>query len=207
MTVSFICQILYGGLMRRFKWQAFVALTLSSLSACTYIIQPAVPTPQTWISGSPVLDCKTLFLKPEEFVNREYVSSFEGREIRLRVGLPATKAIEALVRSRISHVETLSVVGDGTLDFVRLISQSRPDSPIVIRPRFVQLASSLRPFRYNIEFGLTVDIAGLSSPVAPSGVGIGTFSWYAESEIQKAADYALSEAVASLAANFPTTCE
>jgi hypothetical protein len=186
--------------------QLLLALVLIALPACTFNIQPAVPTLSPAISGGALLDCKALLLIPEEFVSREYISSFEGREVRLRIGPPAAEAIEALVRSRISRVEKLMATGDGTLDFVRLASNPQPGSPLIMRPRFVRLESSVRPFRYNIEFGVAVDIAGLSTPATPSGIGIGTAGLYVQSEIQKAADEALSEAVTSLGTAFPRTC-
>jgi len=196
-----------GEAMRKSLWFLVSVLMLSGLSACTYNIQPAVPA-LTPIAGSGSrLNCKAVLLMPEEFANREYISSFEGREIRLMVGPPAAKAVEALIRSRYEQVDKSSASGDGTLDLVRLTSNQNTNAPIVVRPRFPRLESSVRPFRYSIEFGLTLDIAGLSAPVAPSGVGIGAAGLYVQSEIQKAADDALAQAISSLTSALPTMCQ
>jgi hypothetical protein len=144
---------------------------------------------------------------PDEFLSREYVSSFEGREVRFMVGAPAAQAIEALIRSRVAMVEKTSVTGDGTLEFIRLTQNHPSDPTLIIRPRFTRLESSVRPFRYNVEFGLAIDIAGVSSPISPSGIGVGTAGMYAQSEIQKAADAALSQAIKSIEVTFPSTCK
>jgi hypothetical protein len=146
-------------------------------------------------------------LAPQEFVNREYVSSFESREIRLLVGPPAIAAIEALLQSRFEEVTRQDVVGDGTIDFVRLTSKEQATPVLVARPRFLRLESSVRPFRYNIEFGLALDITGLSQPISVQGQGVGTAGLYVQSEIQKAADQALSEAITSLGASLPSVCK
>jgi len=182
------------------------ALLAIGLSACSYNIRPTTPTTPPLAIGASKLQCGVLLLVPQEFIGREYVSSFEGREIRILVGPPAMEAVEALLRSRFAQVEKRNVTGDGTLDFVRLTSKQQSTPLLITRPRFVRLDSSVRPFRYNIEFVLSLDIAGLSEPLAPQGNGIGTAGLYIESEIQKASDQALSEAIRSLAAVLPSTC-
>jgi len=105
------------------------------------------------------------------------------------------------------QVEKRNVTGDGTLDFVRLASVQQTAQQLITRPRFVRLESSVRPFRYNIEFGLALDIAGLSEPVTPQGEGIGTAGLYVQSAIQNAAADALSKAIASLAESLPKLCK
>jgi hypothetical protein len=183
----------------------FIAFILAvSLSACTYNIQPATPVLTPIAAQQP---CSVLLLTPQEFASREYVSSFEGREIRLLVGPPASVAIEALLRSSFMQVEKRNVTGDGTLDFMRLASEQQNYQRLIARPRFVRLESSVRPFRYNIEFGLALDIAGLSEPVTLQGIGIGTAGLYVQSEIQNAADEALLKAIKSLAESLPRTCK
>jgi hypothetical protein len=185
-----------------------IVFVVMSLSACTYNIQPSVVTiPQSTLGAPHQLNCKALLLIPQEFANREYVSSFEGREVRLLVGPPAMESIDTLLRSRFAQLEKRSVSGDGTLDFMQLASMQRSTALIVIRPRFVRLESSVRPFRYNIEIALVLDLAGLSQPATSQGHGIGTAGLYTEASIQKAADEALSQAIISLTSNLPTTCE
>lgn len=183
----------------------FVAI---AISACTYNIQPSVPTiPLSTSGASHQLNCNVLLLVPQEFANRVYVSSFEAREIRLLVGPPASEAIDALLRSRFVQVQKQSVTGDGSLDFMRITSEQQDPPLILIRPRFVRLESSVRPFRYNIEFGIALDIAGLLQPVTSQGAGVGTAGLYTQKALQRAADKALSKAIISLAADLPTTCE
>lgn len=192
--------------MRDMKYLVAVLLAVS-LSACTYNIQPAVPVLPPLAAGASQQSCTVLLLASQEFASREYVSSFEGREIRLLVGPPASAAIEALLRSRFIQVEKRNVTGDGTLDFMRLAATQQNDPHLIARPRFVRLESSVRPFRYNIEFGLALDIAGLSEPVTSQGIGIGTAGLYVQSEIQYAADEALSQAITSLAESLPRACK
>ena len=183
----------------------FVAI---AISACTYNIQPSVPTiPLSTSGASHQLNCNVLLLVPQEFANRVYVSSFEAREIRLLVGPPASEAIDALLRSRFVQVQKQSVTGDGSLDFMRITSEQQDPPLILIRPRFVRLESSVRPFRYNIEFGIALDIAGLLQPVTSQGAGVGTAGLYTQKALQRAADKALSKVIISLAADLPTTCE
>jgi hypothetical protein len=178
-----------------------------AMSACTFNIQPTVPSVPPRQAGSGPLACKAILLLPQEFVSREYVSSFEAREIRIAVGTPTAEAVHALVASRFASVQKVPVPGDGTLDFVRLSTAAHGDTELVLRPRFLRLDSSVRPFRYNIEIGVSVDVAGLKAPVTPSGQGTGSAGLYVQSEIQKAADEALAETITSLAANFPTSCQ
>ncbi|MDD5700353.1 MAG: hypothetical protein PHH00_04185 [Candidatus Nanoarchaeia archaeon] len=186
----------------------FIALFLAvNLSACTYNIQPATPVLPPIADEASQQPCSVLLLIPQEFASREYVSSFEGREIRLLVGPPASAAIESLLRSSFMQVEKRNVTGDGTLDFVRLASVQQNDPRLIARPRFVRLESSVRPFRYNIEFGLALDIAGLSESLTLQGIGIGTAGLYVQSEIQNAADEALLKAITSLAESLPRTCK
>ena len=160
--------------MRTCLLYLIAAFSLISLSACTFNIKPAVPRLAPATGTGSLLNCKAILLMPEEFANREYISSFEGREVRLMVGPPAAEAVEALVRSRFSQVDKFSATGDGTLEFIRLTTDQKPKPPVVVRPRFTRLESSVRPFRYNIEFGVALDIAGLSLPATPSGAGVGT---------------------------------
>lgn len=182
-------------------------LLICAASACTYNVQPVVPSLPPPSSNTGLIDCKAVLLIPEEFLSREYVSSFEGREVRIRVGPPAAQAVEAIARSRYSKVEAVMAAGDGTLTFIRLATVPAGTSQLVMRPRFVRLESSVVPFRYNIEVGLAVDIAGIATPVTPSGAGVGTAGLYTQSEIQKAADEALAGAIFSLATSFPQSCK
>ena len=177
-----------------------------TLTACTFHIQPAVPDPPPLAKNATLLNCRALLLVPEEFANREYISSFDGREIRLKAGPPAAKSLEMLIRSRVANVERIYAAGDGTLEFIRLSSDHRFNAPLILRPRFTRLESSVRGFRYNVEFGIALDVVGLSSLVTPSGTGVGSTSLYVQSEIQRAADTALSQAIASIAAAFPSSC-
>lgn len=192
--------------MIRSATKIVAALVAVGLSACTFNIRPTTPNIPPLVIGASRLECGVLLLAPQEFIEREYVSSFDGREIRILVGPPAMEAVEALLRSRFVQVEKRDVSGDGTLDFVRLTSKQQSSPFLITRPRFVRLDSSVRPFRYNIEFGLSLDIAGLSESLTPQGNGIGTAGLYIESEIQKASDQALSKAITSLAAVLPSTC-
>lgn len=183
-----------------------IALVALFLPACTYVIQPAVPVVPT-PKGVSKLSCKILMLVPQEFVNREYVSSFEGREFRYLVGHPAIEAIEILLRSRFEDFSRQDVVGDGTIEFLQLTSKEQATPSLVARPRFIRLESSVRPFRYNIELGLALDIAGLSQPVSVQGQGVGTAGLYIQSAIQGAADQALSEAITLIGESLPSACK
>ena len=178
-----------------------------AMPACTFNIQPTVPSVPPRHEGSGPLACKAILLLPQEFVSREYVSSFESREIRIAVGAPTVEAVYALAASRFASVQKVPVSGDGTLDFVRLSTAAHSDTELVLRPRFLRLDSSVRPFRYNIEIGVSVDVAGLKAPVTSSGQGTGSAGLYVQSEIQKAADEALAETITSLAATFPVSCQ
>ena len=193
--------------MKRIIETLFILLVAINFSACTYNIKPsAADIPLSAIGATNKLNCKALLLVPQEFANREYVSSFEAREVRLLVGPPATESIDTLLRLHFVQVEKQSASGDGTLDFIRFASKQQSPPLIIIRPRFVRLESSVRPFRYNIGFRLGLDFAGFSQPVTSQGRGIGTAGLYTEASIQKAADEALSQAIISLASELPTTC-
>jgi hypothetical protein len=193
--------------MTIYKYSCTITFILCTLSACTFNVQPTVPSlPLTYINQT-LLGCEVTILMPVEFQNREYVSSFDAREIRIRIGEPASEAIETLVRARFAKVTKKTVTGDGTLEFLRMISSPEADGRIVLRPRITRLESSVRPFRYNLEFALAVDVAGLSAPATPSGTGVGTANIYSQSAIQKAANDALSGAVEELASTFPTECK
>jgi hypothetical protein len=190
------------GNVKRF---AAVLLAFGS-AACTFNIKPVVPAVPS-ASGAARLNCSVLLLVPQEFATREYISSFDGREIRLLIGPPTTEAIENLLKARFVEVNRQNTSGDGTLDFVRLSSRQQSPSNLIARPRFARLESSVRPFRYNIEFGLVLDVAGLNQLVTLQGDGIGTAGLYVQSEIQKAADEALSQMISSLSANLPLACK
>ena len=179
-------------------------LGFASFSACTFNVQPDVPSATAIPDSGSRLDCKATLLMPQEFANREYVSSFEGHEVRLMIGVPAAKAVEALIRSKFTQVSEIPAAGDGTLELVRLASNQ--NQTILIRPRFTRLESSVRPFRYNIEIGLALDLEGLSEPLAPSGMGVGTAHLYDQSEIQKASNAALAGAMDSLGSALPPRC-
>jgi hypothetical protein len=189
------------------KHSVLFAIAICSLSACTYNIKPSIPAlPQEKLASNPI-ECNVLLLMPQEFSNKEFVSSFENREVHVSIGEPAAKAIENMVRSQYSHVETIAVAGDGTLDFIKYASIAPSKPSLIIRPRFQRLDSSVRLFKYNFEFVISTDIAGLSSPITPTGKGIGTAGLYAESVIQKAASEALSNSVNALASELPKTCK
>ncbi|NOS97582.1 MAG: hypothetical protein HOP25_03820 [Methylotenera sp.] len=189
------------------KLSVLISIAFSALSACTYNIKPSIPAlPKNKLASAPI-ECNVLLLIPQEFSNKEFVSSFEDREVRVFVGAPAAKAVENMVRSQYSHVETIAVAGDGTLDFIKYANNIQSKPSLIIRPRFQRLDSSLRLFKYNFEFVISTDIAGLSSPITPSGMGMGTAGLYTESVIQKAVSEALSNSTNALATELPKTCK
>jgi hypothetical protein len=190
--------------MGRFFRRAWM-VGVFGLSACTYNIQPIAPTVQV-ASGATKLNCQVLLLLPQEFTTREYVSSFEGREVRFLIGPPVSEAIESLLRSRFVGVQKQNATGDGTLEFVRMSMQQKDAQNLIARPRFVRLDSSVRPFRYSMEFGVALDIGGAGQPMTAQGQGTGTAGAYTQTEIQNAANDALSQLVAKLATSLPANC-
>jgi hypothetical protein len=189
------------------KLSVLISIAFSALSACTYNVKPSIPAlPIEKLASTPI-DCSVLLLMPQEFSNKEFVSSFENHEVHVSVGAPAAKAVENLVRAQYSHVEIVAVAGDGTLDFIKYANNVQSKPSLVIRPRFQRLDSSVRLFKYNFEFVISTDIAGLSSPITPSGMGVGTAGLYTESVIQKAVSEALSNSANALASELPKTCK
>ncbi|HSM97430.1 MAG TPA: hypothetical protein VLS47_00310 [Gallionella sp.] len=158
-----------------------------------------------------MVECEVLLIVSEELLDSEYVSSlstfspiFTGSEARIHAGEPAAEAIEALVRSRFKVVTKQMAKGSGSDEFFHAVTASVLNDRLVMRPRITLVESVARPARYDIELGITVDTAGLSVRETPTGSGTGTASVYTRAAIRKAADDALSAAVAAVASRFPT---
>lgn len=187
-----------------------LALILFALPGCTFNVRPAMPVPPD-DPGQGLVECEVLLIVSEELLDSEYVSSlstfspiFTGSEARIHAGEPAAEAIEALVRSRFKVVTKQMAKGSGSDEFFHAVTASVLNDRLVMRPRITLVESVARPARYDIELGITVDTAGLSVRETPTGSGAGTASVYTRAAIRKAADDALSAAVAAVASRFPT---
>ena len=193
--------------MKRLHLRSAICALAILIGGCTYAIRPNAPDPSIYASPLPPAHCKAQLLIPSEFATRQFVSTFEGREIRLEVGPTAAEAMTSLVRSRFSQPEVVSVSGDGSIDVLRLLQSSTGDKLIVLRPRFQRVDSSVRPFRLNFEIVVSLDIASSARTQTVSGTGVGTAGVYAEAEIQRAANTALSGAFEQLASSTALSCQ
>jgi hypothetical protein len=184
-----------------------IVLAISS-SACTFNVQPeVVMAPVSATASSEKQKCKVLLLVPYEFATREYVSSFEARQIRFQIGAPAMASIEALLRQNFTEFERTEVTGDGTVDLVRFSIEKDSTTPMAARPRFTRLESSVVPGSYNIEVGIALDFVGQPPPITLQGKGLGSAHLYTEGSLTNAANQALSQAITSVARALPTVCK
>jgi hypothetical protein len=111
--------------------------------------------------GRPQVPVRVLLLIPEEFVRFEYVSTYEGSQIRYMLGEEALRELRIAFRIEFASVEVLPVRSEA-----EAMAMLTPDDPIdletrtydyVVIPKFMRVASSDKHQKYGFDIDLLTE--------------------------------------------------
>ena len=157
------------------------------LAACTFHMLPQV-SKENLQSDKEKIQLSLLLKVPDEFMNYEYVASYEGREIRYFFGKSMKDIMPIYMESIFSKV----IIADNNSNIANYDYMAIPD--------WGQSHSYVKPFMFGIETNVKIQFISKdkSYDFYVVGKGEGQAGMYVDSEIMKAGNDAINGSLLNL---------
>lgn len=157
------------------------------VTGCAFHIKPSV-NQDALGNPSNKLPSKILLVMSDEFVQFNYVASYDGREIRYFWGESLKESFPIYLQNIFSSVLLFDSF------------KNQDDYDFLVSPQFINTNSYVRPFVFGVETGIKIDFTSKdkSKSFSMIGKGEGQANIYFEGPLKEAGESALNQALIHL---------